>query len=283
MKFFDAHTHVHFAAYQEDWRQVIDRALEAGVQMMNVGTQKDTSAKAVEMAALYPEGVYAAVGMHPVHTDKSYHDEKELGGSDEAREFATHGEVFDFAYYKKLAQDPKVLAIGECGLDYYRMKDDSDGSKKEKQREAFIQHISLAQEVKKPLMIHCRQASGDALDILRAHKDMLLSDNPGIFHFYTDSKEDAKGFLDLGFSFSIGGVVTFTRDYDEMVHMYPLERILSETDAPYVAPVPYRGKRNEPAYVVETVKRIGEIRSMPFEEITEAIWKNSARVLSFPL
>ncbi len=114
---FDVHTHVNFAAFRGDYRDVIQRALDAGVWMVNVGTQRDTSARAVEIAREFPEGVYAAVGLHPIHTEKSRHDEEELGGD---TAFTSRGEEFDYEYYKKLAQDEKVVAIGECGLDYYR-------------------------------------------------------------------------------------------------------------------------------------------------------------------
>ena len=281
MKYFDAHSHAHFAAFKEDYKEVIQRALDAGVWMMNVGTQKDTSARGIEVAHEYKEGVYAAVGLHPVHTDRSYHDEKELGGGEAAHAFVSRGEVFDFDYYKKLAEDPKVLAIGECGLDYYRMDEDADKEVKiKKQKDALVEQIRLAHEVNKPLMIHCRKASFDIVDIFSAHRDLLSSDNPGVIHFYTDDINDAKKLLDLGFSFSLGGVITFARDYDEMVRMLPIDRILTETDAPYVAPAPYRGKRNEPAYVIEAAKKLAEIRGVDARAMAEQIVANTRRVLN---
>ena len=165
--FFDAHTHAQFAAFDKDWKEVIDRALSAGVWMINVGTQKDTSRRAIEVARNYPEGVYASVGLHPIHTERSYHDKEELGVSSEsasamerenrdsmAQEFKSRGEEFDYNYYRKLAVGPEVLTIGECGLDYYRLS----GETKDKQTKAFEQQIQLASDVKKPLMIHCRSA-----------------------------------------------------------------------------------------------------------------------------
>ncbi|MBI4193386.1 MAG: TatD family hydrolase, partial [Candidatus Colwellbacteria bacterium] len=114
---FDSHTHVHFAAYRDDWREVIGRALAAGISMVNVGTQRDTSRRAVEIAHLYDRGVYASVGLHPIHTTASYHDAQELGGGEAAHAFTSRGEVFDGAFYLQLARDEKVVAIGECGLD----------------------------------------------------------------------------------------------------------------------------------------------------------------------
>ena len=129
MKLFDAHTHVQFAAFEKDYKEVIQRALESRVGLINVGTQKDTSRRAVELANEYPAEVYAAVGLHPTHTEQSYHDSKELGGGESAKAFTSRGEEFDYEFYKKLALDKKVVAIGECGLDYFRLSEES----KEKQ------------------------------------------------------------------------------------------------------------------------------------------------------
>ncbi len=270
-KYFDAHTHVQFAAYDADRKEVIERALKAGVSFMNVGTQADTSASAVKLANEY-EGLYAAIGLHPVHTEKSFHDEKELGGGEAVKAFTSRGEDFDYDYYKKLALDPKTVAIGECGLDYYHLSEES----KKRQKEIFIKQIELAKDVKKPLMIHCREAFGDLIEVLSTHHS-LLNTVPGVVHFYSGTVEETKKLLDLGFSFTFGGVVTFTRDYDEIIKMIPLDRIFSETDAPYVAPVPYRGKRNEPSYVIETVKKLAEIKGVPVEEMAERIFENARK------
>lgn len=280
-KFVDAHTHVQFGAFDADRDAVVARARDAGIWMVNVGTQRDTSRAAVELAEKYEDGVYAAIGLHPVHTSKSFHDAEELGGSDDAKGFTSRGEVFDMDYYKGLAMHPKTVAIGECGLDYYRLPSDMGEvtSDKEKQKKAFIEQIKLAQEVKKPLMIHCRQAFNDLIDIL-VSCHVSHASNSGIIHFFTGTVYDAAQLLDLGFSFTFGGVVTFTRDYDKAIKLIPLDRILSETDAPYVTPVPYRGKRNEPAYVVETVKKLAELKDVSPEEMKEQIWKNARRIFS---
>ncbi len=272
--YFDAHTHVQFAAFEEDRKDVIDRALGNNVWIVNVGTQRDTSKKAVEVANLYKEGVYAAIGLHPIHTEKSYHDIKELGADDKAKEFTSRGEAFDYDYYKKLAADPKVVAIGECGLDYYRLGEET----KKKQAETFIKQIELANEVKKPLMIHCRQAFADLIEILNLKSKILNRPNPGIIHFFSGTKEDAKTLLDMGFLFTFGGVITFARDYDEVIKMLPMNRILSETDAPYVSPAPYRGKRNEPSYVVEVVKKLAELKNVSVEEMKRRIFENAKQI-----
>ncbi len=278
MKYIDCHTHAHFAAFSADYKEVINRALEQGMAVVNVGTQKDTSRRAVEVAYEFKENVYAVVGIHPVHTSKSFHDADELGGGEVAQAFTSRGEEFDYEYYKKLAFDPKVVAIGECGLDYYRMEQGA-GSKEqiEKQKQIFIKQIELANEVKKPLMIHCRDAFRDLIDLLDSSKRLLLSE-PGVVHFFTGTVDDAKKLLDLGFYFTFGGVITFTRNYDEVIKMIPLDRILSETDAPYVTPEPFRGKRNEPAYVVYVVKKLAELKGVSEGEMAEQIWKNAKKV-----
>lgn len=276
--FIDAHTHVQFSGFDDDREGIIARAQDARVTMINVGTQKDTSRAAVELAHNYSEGMYAAIGLHPIHTSASYHDAKELGGGDAAKAFTSRGEIFDAEYYRALAEDPKTLAIGECGLDYYRFNDvESREVQIKKQKDAFLAQIALAYEVKKPLMIHCRNAFGDLTELLKDNKDKL-NDEPGVIHFFAGTEEEASRLLDLGFSFTFGGVVTFARDYDGVIGLIPADHILSETDAPYVAPVPYRGKRNEPAYIVETVKKLAELKGITTEEMKAIILGNARRI-----
>ena len=272
-KFIDIHSHVQFAAYDEDRAAVVERALESGTWMINVGTQRDTSQNAITLAESYPEGVYATVGLHPIHTDKSYHDTKELGGegSPPVGGFVSRGEQFDTANYEKLARHPKVVAIGECGLDYYRLSEESAA----KQKEAFIQQIELANTVGKPLMLHIRNAYADAYEIVKAHANV-----PGDVHFFAGTWEEGKKFLDLGFTLSFTGVITFASQYDEVIQNAPLSMILSETDAPYITPTPNRGKRNEPLYVSRTVERIAEIKGLPFEEVRNTLAQNARRVFS---
>lgn len=272
--YFDAHTHVQFSVYDADREAVIRRAQEAGVQMINAGTERTTSASAVALAERY-DGVYASIALYPTHTSKSFHDVSELGGGKVAEEFAAHGEVFDPEYYRELALHPKIVAIGECGLDYFRLnEDESREAQIEKQKAAFIAQIALAHEVKKPLVIHCRAAFTDLIGILRT-ESARLNDPPGIIHFFIGTSAEAAQLLELGFSFTFGGVITFARSYDETIKIIPPARLLSETDAPYVAPVPHRGKRNEPAYVVEVVKKLAELKNISAEEMKEQIWRNA--------
>jgi len=270
-QFFDVHTHTHFAAYEEDSREVISRALDAGVFLTNVGTQKDTSAVAVKLAESFSEGVYATVGLHPIHTEKSHHDAKELGALEE---FTSRGEVFDGSFYTALALRERVVAIGECGLDYYRLGSET----KEKQRMTLLGHIAVAHEVHKPLMIHCRNAFDDLIPLLTSERGNMLSADPGIIHFFTGTVDHARTLLNLGFSFSFGGVTTFTHDYDEQIRFIPRANILSETDAPYVTPIPYRGKRNEPLYVTHVVSELAKIKNADIEEMRHALVLNALRV-----
>ena len=279
-KYIDIHSHINFKAFDEDRDEVIRRALDNDTWIINVGTQVDTSKKAVEIANQYEKGVYAIIGLHPIHTGASYHDEKELGEG--GREFVSRGEIFNKDTYRELLKDPKVVGIGECGLDYYRCSDESIS----KQKEAFVEQIELANEFNKPLMLHIRNSSTsspevtqnayiDALEILKAYSKVK-----GDVHFFAGNWKEAKCFLDFGFTLSFTGVITFTHDYDEVIRNTPLDMIMSETDSPYVAPVPYRGKRNEPSYVKEVVKKIAEIKNLPEIEVVEALIKNTKRVFN---
>lgn len=250
--------------------------------MINVGTQQDTSKRAVELAEKY-NNCYAIVGLHPVHTSASYHDESELGENMKA--FTSRGEEFDIDYYRNLAKSNKVVAIGECGLDYYRLEKDT----KAVQEKAFIEQIELANELGLPLMIHTRDAKGnsasakadagvgnvydDTYEILKAHAKVR-----GNVHFYAGNYEQAKKFFDIGFSVSFTGVITFAKDYEEVVRNAPLDMIHGETDCPYVAPIPYRGQRCEPWMVQEVYKKIASIRGED-EELVRAQLVENARHL----
>lgn len=279
-KYIDIHSHVNFIAFDEDRGEVMRRALENDTWVINVGTQLDTSRAAVEMTNEYAEGVYAIIGLHPIHTGASYHDEKELGEG--GKEFTSRGEVFNKEAYRELLKNPKVLGIGECGLDYYRMDEESI----EKQKKAFIEQIELANEFNKPLMLHIRNGSTsspqaipehnaytDALELLKQYSKVK-----GDVHFFAGSTAVAQSFVDFGFTLSFTGVITFTQDYDEVIKNTPLDMIMTETDSPYVTPVPHRGKRNEPVYVKEVVKKIALVKNLPEDEVARAIIANARRV-----
>lgn len=275
-KLIDAHTHAQFAAYGDESDAVVSRALEQDIWLVNVGTQQDTSRRAVEIAEQHPEGVYAAIGLHPIHTSKSFHDSQELGGGETAAGFTSRGEEFDYQYYKELGQSEKVVAVGECGLDYFRMAEDT----KAKQRSAFEQQIVLSRELDVPLMVHCRDGFDDLLNILENNRGSLRNAYPGISHFFAGTREHARTLLGLGFYFTFGGVITFTRDYDDIIRYIGLDKIMVETDAPYVAPEPYRGQRNEPAYVGYVAEKVAAILGTNFEKVAERTTENARRVLN---
>lgn len=307
-QYIDTHAHVNINAFKDDWKEVVERTRGEGVAHINVGTQFDTSKCAVEIAEQFEDGVYAIIGLHPVHTTASYHDEKELGeeprgGSarltenfsergegkspvsgqsryeKESKGFTSRGEQFDIDAYRELAKSKKVVGIGECGLDYYRLEADT----KEKQEEAFIQQIELANELNLPLMIHTRDAQGnqasagavgsvydDTYAILKKHAKV-----PGNIHFYAGNAEQAKKFFDIGFTISFTGVITFAKDYEEVVRSAPLEMIHAETDCPYVAPKPFRGQRNEPLHVREVYKKIAEIKEVDEKVVRAQLMENA--------
>ncbi|MEK7614370.1 MAG: TatD family hydrolase [Patescibacteria group bacterium] len=272
MKYFDAHSHIHGKEFDADRSEAMARMREAGVSTITVGTYLESSRKAAELAEREPD-IWATVGLHPTDTDEDF-DEKE---------------------FNKLAEYKKVVGIGECGLDYFRLTTNPSASlgvndqrltneKKEIQKENFRKQIELALAVNKPLMIHSRPSRGtmdayeDVLETLTYNLQLTTHNLRGNIHFFVGDKIIAKQFLDLGFTISFAGVITFARDYDEVIKYIPLESILSETDCPYVSPVPYRGKRNEPAYVAEVVKKIAEIKNLPIDKVSEALFKNAERV-----
>ena len=279
-KYIDIHCHVNFKTFKEDGDEVIRRALDKGIWLFNVGSQYDTSKRAAEIAHKYQDGVYAVVGLHPIHLEESFHDEDEVGGES----FMSRKEEFDREKYLELAEDPKVVAIGECGLDYYHF----DEVNVEKQKEAFTLQVRLANEVKKPLMIHVRNNYEDLK--LNAYVDIgeilkKYSKTSGVIHCFEGDWSDAEEFLSLGFYLSFTGAITYPPrknkrncDYEEIIKKIPLDKILTDTDSPYLAPVPYRGKRNEPVYVSEIVKKIAEIKNLPEEEVAKAIVENAKKL-----
>ena len=283
MKYIDTHGHVNINAFADDYKEVLAKCQEEEVAVINVGTQQDTSKRAVEIAEEYDDGVYAIIGLHPVHTSKSFHDKQELG--ENMQEFTSRGEKFDANFYRDLAKSKKVVAIGECGYDYYRVEPDT----KEIQEETFIAQIELANELGLPLMIHTRDAKGnqasasssvgsvydDTYETLKQYAKV-----PGNIHFYAGNWEQAKRFFDIGFTVSFTGVITFAKDYEEGVKNAPLDMIHAETDCPYVAPVPHRGKRCEPWMVKEVYKKIAEIKGEDEEKVREQLLENAKKLYS---
>jgi TatD DNase family protein len=252
----DSHCHLDDLAFDPDRDAVIQRALDAGVeQMVAIGTGKgppDLEA-GVRMADAHPQFL-ATVGVHPHDAAKAAPD--------------------TWQRLEDLLAHPKVIAVGEIGLDYHY-----DFSPREVQRDVFVQQLQLAVTHRKPIVIHTREAWDETIALLEEH--WAPHSLPGIMHCFTGNFAQAEQSLALGFYLSFGGVVTFPKatELHEAARAVPLDRILLETDAPYLAPVPQRGKRNEPAFIVHTARRLAELRGVTVEEIARATTENFRRAV----
>lgn len=268
-KYIDTHAHLNLAQFSEDKEAVIKKNHEEGVAVINVGTRRNTSQLAVDIAHKHANN-WAIIGIHPLNVVTA--DPDDHGASEPEQ-------TLDYDFYKTLAGDEKVVGIGECGFDYFHHPD----STYELQRDVFLTQIVLANEVGKPLMLHLRNskdgkgrnAYNDALDILKSEAKV-----PGNAHFYAGTYEQARAFFELGYTISFTGVITFAKDYISLVKDTPLDMIHGETDCPYVAPVPYRGERCEPWMVKEIYKKIAEIKSETEERVREQLIKNAHHLYS---
>jgi len=315
MKYIDIHGHINFAVYDSDREEVIERSRDLGVGIITVGTDLKSSVDCVKLAEKHDD-MWAIIGLHPTNTGESFNDPLEtgIGNMKEVRQPVRNGQGFDRKEFLELAKHPKVVAIGECGLDYFHSKVDDFA----RQEEVFIEHIKVANEVGKPLMIHARNGAqidtkSKISDSVNSHplggrgslrfplagfeersyspqKDAPISAYqntiqilkkyskvPADFHFFAGTEDDMKAILQIGCSVSFTGVITFARSYDNLIRNVPLDKIMSETDCPYVAPIPHRGKRCEPSYVIEVVKQIAKIRNEDEDAISSALLNNARR------
>ncbi len=273
---FDTHCHVQFQGFKKDAEEIVKKCGEKGMILNLVGTQKDTSRAGVEMAQKY-SFTYASIGLHPVHLFSTHIDEEESS-------FTSREEDFDYEYYKALCQNPKVVAVGECGLDLYRLPEGRTVEEVlEKQKKVFTLQYKLAQELNLAMVIHCREAHQQLIDLLKT----MTSAVRGTVHCYTSNWHFAKQYLDLGLNLGFTGVLTFPPrktdpqaqlDLLEVVKNCPLERIVIETDAPYLAPQAYRGTRCEPPMVEEVIKKIAELKNLSFAEVEKATTENAKRL-----
>ncbi|MBP9843260.1 MAG: TatD family hydrolase [Candidatus Pacebacteria bacterium] len=276
-KYIDTHAHLNLSAFAEDSEAVALRCAAEGVAVINVGTKESTSARAVELAE-HHDHLYAIIGLHPIQTVPGLHDEEETGGG--AKPFVSRGETFNKDFYTKLAMSKKVVGVGECGFDYWHCPPESYAI----QEENFIAQIQFANEHQLPLMIHTRgpKPGGESptgrsvyLDVHETLKQYAKV--PFNVHFYAGTYEEATKFFDLGGTISFTGVITFAKAYEEIVKTVPLALIHGETDCPYVAPVPHRGKRAEPWMVQEVYKKIAAIRDENEEGIRMQLLENARR------
>ncbi len=250
-KLFDIHSHLNFHQFNKDRDEMIGVMRKNGIWTICVGVDEKTSRECLELAESsgVDGGIFAAVGKHPTES----------------------GEDFNAGYFSALAAHPEVVAIGECGLDMFRQ----EKKDLERQKRIFEKQIDLALELDKPLIVHCRDSHQETIKILSARAGQGLK---GDIHFFSGNWKEAQKYLDLGFSISFAGPITFTNEYDEVIKKTPLERIMAETDSPFAPPVPHRGKRNEPLFVEEIVKKIAFVRGISFTEAAEATSANALKL-----
>ncbi len=253
----DSHCHLDHEQFNGDRDAVIERALAAGVErMLAIGTGDGPPdlEVATRLADRYPS-IYASVGVHPHEAHKASSE--------------------TYLRLSELLCHPKVVALGEIGLDYHY-----DHSPRDVQRDVFVEQMRVARDARKPIVIHTREAWEDTLALLEQH--WAPSGLPGIMHCFSGSQAEAERCLALGFYLSFGGIVTFSKalELQEAARRAPSDRILVETDAPYLAPVPKRGKRNEPAFVVETARKLAELRGESLETISTATSQNFVTFIS---
>lgn len=255
VRLIDTHAHLHLSQFDDDRAQVLARAAEAGVaRMIEIGYDLESSRAALALAEQHPQ-IYAVVGIQPhyaVEADQSW-----------------------LATIRALAAHPKAVAIGEIGLDYFH-----DRAPHDAQERLFREQLALAREVGLPVVIHSRDAQADTVRILRD----AARGQPGIMHSFSGDWAYAEACLEVGFMLSFSGPVTFPKatDLHEVVRRAPIERMLTETDSPYLSPHPFRGKRNEPARVRLVAERIAALRDMPLEALAAAVWRNAASVFQLP-
>ncbi len=255
-KYIDIHSHIDFKDFDADRMELLQKMLRNGIATIVVGVDLKTSQAAVRLTNEH-ENVFACVGAHP-------HDDMDF--------------IFEEKDFEQLVKNPKVVAVGECGLDYFKLTENIE-TEKERQKKEFIKQIEFAIKYNKPLMLHIRDAYEDVYEILKKYESKAR----GNVHFFAGSLDWAKKFIDLGFTLSFTGVITFARNYDEVIKNIPLEKMHAETDSPFVAPIPYRGKRNEPEYVIEIVKKIAEIRGENFEKVRAQFLENARKVFNISI
>lgn len=250
----DTHAHLYFDRFDDDRGEVIQRAYEADVKrIINIAIDIETSQECIQLAETH-DGLYATVGIHP-------NDATKLNGS-------------VLADLRELSQHQKVVAIGEIGLDFYR-----DRTPPEVQERAFRQQIALAKEVALPIVIHNREAGREILDVLKS--EGLQGLHGGVFHCFSESRSIAEEILQAGFHISFTGNLTFKKSHlPDVAEMVPIERLLLETDCPFLSPEPKRGRRNEPAHVVYIAQKLAEIKNIDVNELAEITTENAIRLFN---
>lgn len=277
MRLVDTHCHVGFRAYAADADEVIARAQKEGIIMVTIGTQQDTSRAAAELANKY-DCMYASIGLHPTHTiAHGFNDTQEL-------DFKPRQEAFDEAVYEAILKSSnKIVGVGECGLDYYRLPAETAKEMKKTQWAAAIAQFAFAAKHGLPVIVHCRDAHSDMLSLIKESAAANPSNKRGVIHCFTGTYEEAKKYIEEGWYISFSGIAAFAKDVGEVAAKLPLESIVIETDAPYLTPPPHRGKRNEPLYVKFVAESIANRRGISLEALAEQTTKNAVQLFQLPL
>ena len=296
-KYFDIHSHLNFSDFNEDREEVIKKMSDEGMGAISVGIDLETSKEVVDLADKY-DNIFATIGLHPTKTSSGGFGPSSGGFGPSSGGFGPSSggfgpssggfgpdarESFNKKNYKELVKNKKVVAIGECGLDYYRIKNNKSEIKNT-QKENLERQIQFALENDLPLMLHFRpsvktmDAYMDGLDILNSYAKNHGEKLRGNTHFFAGDLDTAGKFLNIGFTLSFTGVITFADNYDEIIKYTPLDMLMSETDCPFVAPFPFRGKRCEPLYIKEIVKRISEIKSIEYEKVEKTLVDNAFKI-----
>jgi len=287
----DTHAHINFQAFRQDADEVISRALAEKVWMINIGSQLETSKKAVELAGKYPEGVFAAVGLHPAHVTghlmKNKLDPEELADQESMGSFNIDDYRNLILNSWKACPEPRrrVVAIGEIGLDYYYRPKTKVRLEQFKnlQKQALLAQMDLAQELGLPIVYHCRSAHADLIAILNTKYKIQNTSLRGVAHCFVGTWREAENYLELGLYLGFTGVI-FKQipgiDFKDVIEKTPLDRILVETDAPYLTPPAFGDQRNEPVFVKEVVKEIARVKNISYEEISSITTENARKLFN---
>ena len=269
----DSHCHLNFNAFKNDWKEIIENCLSKNIWMVNVGTKYETSKKAVEIAEEFSDGVFAAIGLHPIHLEAQKYDAWELGGGNGLK---TIPEEFVYERYKKLAKSSKkVVAIGEIGLDYWRKPKTKRKLEefKRKQKDTLKEQIKLARELNLPVIFHCRVAFDDLLKVLKEEFERN-GEIKGVIHSFTGDWQTAKDFLDMGFYLGFNGII-FKLNLEEVIRRVPLEKTILETDSPYLVPPQCKKERNDPCCVKRIAEELSQIKKKDLKKIAEITTYNT--------
>ena len=274
----DTHAHLNLSAFQDDYDEVINLCLQKKTGIINVGTNYQTSRRAVEISKKYPENIWAAVGLHPLHLEATEIDPWEVNGQKGSR---VSGENFIPEQYEHLLKSSsRVVAIGEIGLDYWRLPKEQKeiGLYKERQKQVLQEQLDFAVDHHFPVIIHTRSAFPDIIKIFEKREKKLLR---GVIHCFTGTWAEAKFFLDFGFYLGFDGVI-FKTDVDETIVKMPISRMLVETDCPYLTPPQKKGERNTPLNLKFIIDKLARLRNITSEEVAQVTTQNARELFKLP-